>query len=46
MTIKNVLCDEKLLNISHIFGDEAPGHVEIWFDVSLRRKYCVQFSWS
>jgi len=23
MTIKNLLCDEKLLNISHFCGDEA-----------------------
>jgi len=23
MTIKNLLCDEKLLNVSHIYGDEA-----------------------
>jgi hypothetical protein len=23
MAIKNLLCDEKLLNISHIYGDEV-----------------------
>jgi hypothetical protein len=51
MTIKNLLCDEKLLNVSHIYGDEAfkgqaSGRTEIWFDASLHRKYCVYFSWS